>query len=58
VGYDPQALVLELEFHKGAGVYQYFEVPTAVHTELISAASKGHYFNAHIKSAYRFERVD
>jgi hypothetical protein len=57
VGYDQQALILELEFQKGGGVYRYFEVPNVVHSGLVSAASKGRYFNAHIKNVYRCERV-
>ena len=57
VGYDQQALVLELEFHKGGEVYRYFEVPVAVHAALMAAPSKGEYFNAHIKSRFRYERA-
>ena len=55
VGYDPASLILELEFQHG-GVWEYFEVPQAVHDELLSAESQGSYFNEHIKHAYKSHR--
>jgi len=56
VGYDAQTSTLEVEFHHGA-VYQYFEVPESRFTELLAAASKGSYFNDHIKDQYRYRKV-
>ena len=36
IGYDPTSMTLEVEFSDGA-VYQYFDVPEAVHQELMQA---------------------
>lgn len=56
VGYDRQRRVLELEFH-GGGVYQYPQVPPAVHQALLAADSLGAYFNAQIKNRYPFRVI-
>lgn len=57
VGYERKSRVLEIEFWSGA-VYQYLDVPKAVHEELTQADSKGRYFNEEIRDDYAFVRVD
>ncbi len=56
VGYDEDAMILEVEFQNG-GVYHYFEVPEVIHAELMSAPSKGRYFNKNIRTVYRCDRI-
>ncbi|MDA2939146.1 KTSC domain-containing protein [Acidobacteria bacterium AH-259-A15] len=56
IGYDPQTLTLELEFTSGR-VYQYFDVPSTTHEQLMQAESKGKFFNAQIKGIYRYARL-
>ncbi|AYL56885.1 KTSC domain-containing protein [Citrobacter freundii] len=57
VGYDPATSTLEIAFHS-SGIYQYSRVPSAVHTALMNAPSKGQYFDAHIKKAgYPYRKV-
>jgi hypothetical protein len=56
VGYDEAGERLQLEFHSRA-VYHYFAVPRAVHEALLSATSKGSYFNHVIRGRYRFAQV-
>lgn len=56
VGYDATTMTLEIEFNDG-NVYQYFDVPAAVHTELMSTASQGKFFSTQIKGAFRYARV-
>jgi KTSC domain len=51
VGYDPRQRILELEFTSGA-VYQYLDVPATVHWALMTAESKGRYFNHEIRDDY------
>ena len=51
VGYDVTASLLEIEFRDG-GVYQYRNVPESIYQNLMSAGSKGTYFNDHIKGRY------
>ena len=47
---------LELEFRTGA-VYRYFGVPCTVFENLITATSKGSYFNNNIRDSFRHQRV-
>jgi hypothetical protein len=56
VGYDLSASILEAEFHSGE-IYQYFDVPAQLVLELLEADSIGRYFNAHIRSKFRFRKV-
>jgi hypothetical protein len=56
VSYDVYASMLEAEFRSGE-VYQYFDVPAEVVLELLEAESVGRYFNAHIRSKFKFEKV-
>ena len=55
VGYEARSQILEIEFQSGS-VYQYLDVPQTVHEELISAESKGQYFNREIRDDYEFVR--
>ena len=58
--FDPQQLILEIEFKKGT-VYQYFDVPQTVfdlfRDEVISGGSAGQFFNANIKGSYRYAKL-
>lgn len=54
--YDPSREWLQLEFCSGA-IYQYFSVPAAVHAELLSARSKGSYFNQAIRGRFPYRLV-
>jgi len=56
VAYDPSRKVLQLEFCSGS-VYEYFDVPAAVHAELLSAPSKGGYFNQAIRGRFPYRLV-
>ena len=56
VGYDPISRVLEIAFHSG-GVYQYSNVPESIYQGLLSASSKGTYFNSHIKDRYTCHQI-
>jgi Uma2 family endonuclease len=56
VGYEPDVSVLEAEFHSGE-VYHYFDVPAQLVVELLEAESIGRYFNAHIRSKFKFKKV-
>lgn len=56
VGYDPSAMVLEIEFNSG-GIYTYSGVPATIHSGLMAAGSHGHYFHAHIKERYPTRRL-
>jgi hypothetical protein len=56
VGYEAIGGLLQLEFRNGA-VYQYFGVPAAVHQTLLSAGSKGNFFNRSIRGRFRYSQV-
>ena len=48
IAYDDARDLLQLEFRSGA-IYQYFDVPAAVHADLLRASSKGTYFHRMIR---------
>ena len=52
-GYDESRKVLRVQFQSRA-VYDYFGVPAGVHPSLLSAASKGGYFNQAIRGRFPF----
>ncbi len=54
IGYESQTL--EVEFLNGS-VYQYFDVPEHIHTEMMGAGSKGKYFSSNIKGTFRYSKV-
>jgi KTSC domain-containing protein len=57
VGYDEEREMLEVEFISGA-VCRYYGVDPDVYEDFRAAASKGRFFNRHIKDAYRWESVE
>ena len=56
IGYLADHGVLEIEFVNGA-VYRYERVEEDVFARLVSAESKGAFFNAEIRSRFTFERI-
>ncbi len=57
VSYAHVNKVLEVHFRSG-GVYQYFDVPSSVHFDLITAPSHGRFLNNEIKGKYKYERIN
>ncbi len=53
VGYDADAMILELEFESGR-VYQYFDLPSSVYEAFRAAGSLGGYFNRNIRDHYLY----
>jgi N-formylglutamate amidohydrolase len=49
--------VLELRFESGR-VYQYYNVPEEVYNAMLTAASKGKYFNEHIRGKYSYQEIE
>ena len=56
IGYDPDTAILTIQFNKG-GVYEYYDVPSYEHDELMSAGSKGSYANQNIYKKYRQRKI-
>jgi len=56
VSYDEAQALLQLEFCSRA-VYQYFNVPAAVHRSLLHAPSKGRYFNEAIRGRFPYRLI-
>lgn len=54
IGYESGTM--HIRFHSG-GLYTYSDVPEFLYMELMSAASKGRYFHAHIKGRYGDTRI-
>lgn len=56
VGYDTSRRILELEYVDG-DVYQYFDVPMALHQALLDAPSIGQFVNTEIKGKFRYQQL-
>ena len=56
VGYDETQYLLELEFRSG-GVYQYLGPLDSLHLELMTAESKGRFFNQNIRDRFPYVRL-
>ncbi len=56
VAYDEESHVLEIIFLNG-GAYRYTGVPKARYDGLLSATSKGMYFDRFIKPIYAYRKV-
>ncbi len=56
VGYDERHSLLEIEFTSGK-IYQYEAVPEEVNRGLMSAGSKGRYFEEQINGRFRYNRM-
>jgi len=56
VGYDALVGTLEIEFNSG-GIYQYFNVPSSIYSNLMNASSHGSFFHAFIKNQYTWRKV-
>ncbi len=57
IGYDPDNMILEVEFTTGA-VYQYYDVPQSIYDGLMAADSHGTFLSAYVKKGgYRYAQV-
>lgn len=45
-----------VKFNTGS-IYRYDNVPQSVFDDMLSAESKGKFFNAHVKNTYNYEKV-
>jgi hypothetical protein len=57
VDYFPERNVLRVTFRESGKTYDYQNVPAEVFDGLMNAASKGSWFNEHVRDSYRFEPV-
>lgn len=57
VGYDLASSILEIELTGEGRIYEYFDVPLSVYSELMAAESKGEYFNEYIRDLYSYQQV-
>jgi len=51
IGYDPQTKRLRIKFKQGS-IYNFCNVPEHVFNGLMNAASKGTFYNDHIRDLY------
>ncbi|WP_418676168.1 KTSC domain-containing protein [Alistipes putredinis] len=55
--YDRRNRVLRMTFvNRPNWLYEYFNVPVKIWTRFLQADSKGQYFSAYIRDAYRYRR--
>ena len=57
VGYDPAAQQLFVRFRDSARTYVYYAVEAHVFQELLSADSKGGFFNLRVRPCYKFREL-
>lgn len=55
IGYE--GTTLRVLFNNG-GLYDYYDVPSSVYNELMSASSHGSYLARHIKGVYRYKKLN
>jgi KTSC domain len=58
VGYDLFNSILEIEFAEPNRIYEFFDVPYSVYSELMEAESRGSYFNDDIKDLYAYQELE
>jgi len=58
VGYNSRSGILLVRFRRYGKVYRFNAVPRAVHVGLVTAESRGKYFNSTIKRNYPFHAED
>ncbi len=56
IGYEEGSMTLTVQFLSGT-LYQYFDVPSQVHQELMVAGSVGTYFSQNIRNNYRYTKL-
>ena len=56
IAYEPESATLSVWFRESGERYRYFAVPRSVYEAFESAASKGRFFNLHIKDRYDYCR--
>ena len=54
--YVPNRRELEVEFLSGE-IYRYLEVPPRAYRELLTASSKGGYYNLNIRNRFPFQQL-
>jgi hypothetical protein len=54
--YDPELLILEIEFSNG-GIYHYYRVPPATYQQFCAADSKGAFVNQSIKPNFECREI-
>jgi hypothetical protein len=52
VGYDKDRQHLYIQFKQGGQIYSYCRVPQSIHQALMSAISKGRYYDDFIKDKF------
>ena len=58
VFYRPEKRELSVWFAGSGRRYKYFDVPPELHAELVSAESRGRFFNEAIKGHFECTRID
>lgn len=56
--YDAESRTLSVWFVPSGHRYDYFDVPPATYEAFRHAASKGRFFNAHIRDRFEFRRSE
>ena len=56
IGYEESTQTLEIEF-LNSFIFQYYNVPQIIYSEMMKAESKGKFLHFYIENAYPYSRV-
>lgn len=56
IGYEESTQTLEIEFLNNF-IFQYYNVPQIIYSEMMKAESKGKFLHFYIENAYPYSRV-
>ena len=56
IGYEESTQTLEIEFLNSI-IFQYYNVPQIIYSEMMKAESKGKFLHFYIENAYPYSRV-
>lgn len=56
IGYSEKKKELFVKFNNGS-LYEYYNVPKVLFTDMIRAKSKGKFFNRKIKNRFSYQRI-
>ena len=56
VGYDPEKLILEVEF-ENSGVYEYYGVDDDIYQSFMKDTSLGRFFGKHIRGKFESKKL-
>lgn len=58
IGYDPEAKILRVTFHKGSATYDYAGVPEETWKAMMVSESKGAFLQRQVMKKFEYRKLD